>query len=129
MNQFNLRLQKIADMAASFAVLSLEKEYFPNLLKRKPEFLGPADELNSFDIFPVKQAKSAFRSCRTFKQPLFFIEPNSIDTQARLFGNLSNLDAVPGHANPEYTLEWTPESSTKRAHSEDAGFDIFAMPN
>lgn len=36
-----------------------------------------------------------------------------IDTQARLFGNFSNLDAAHIHATPEYTLESTPESSPK----------------
>src|SRR5437660_7069001 len=78
------------------------------------------NELYTLDVLSSEKTKSPARARRLLEKPLFFVEPYSVNRQACLAGDFSNMQRLSrsSHAHlfatPEYTLEWTPESSNNR---------------
>src|SRR6476646_7865478 len=98
-------------MGTGFVFITLDYQQFTDFGKRKSQSLSAANELDSLNVVRVEQAKAAFRAWRPLQKPLLFVEPNGIGAQPGLFGYLADLNPAPGHTFPDYTLEWTPESS------------------
>ena len=99
-------------MGTSPTFFTLDYQYFPDFRKRKSQPLSATNKLNSLNILRVEESKAAFRTRRSFQKALFFIEPDGVHAQSRLFGHLSDLNPAPGHTFPKYTLESTSESSS-----------------
>ena len=100
-------------MGAGLEAIALEHHQLADLWKGEPKVLGTPDKLYPANVARVEEAKTTFGSRRAVQKPLLFIEPYGIDTHARPFGHLPDLNPALVHTVSGYTLEFTLESSKK----------------
>jgi hypothetical protein len=123
-----LGYEHIAYMGTGFHLFALQQQEFADFSKGKAQFLSAADETDMLQILPAEKTESAFSPRRWFKQPLFLVETNGIDSQPGFPCYLSDMKPLRHPSQCQgYTLESTPESSEtviRRAVSPFSGREV-----